>query len=69
MFGKGYERLCVRGELEIEQRLQHIDPPGPPAMAVRLSRSPGLLNRGPRDPASLLRAGSHSSIWNTDFKL
>ena len=23
---KGYERLCVRGELETEQRLQHIDP-------------------------------------------
>ena len=27
MVGKGYERLCVRGELETEQRLQHIDPP------------------------------------------
>ena len=25
MVGKGYERLCVRGELETEQRLQHIE--------------------------------------------
>ena len=45
--------------------LQHIDPhPAPPAIAVRLFRSPGLLNRGPGGPASLLRAGSHCSIWN-----
>ena len=36
MVGKGYERLCVRGELETEQRLQYIDPPGPPVIAVRL---------------------------------
>ena len=43
-------------------------PPAPPAIAVRLFRSPGLLNRGPGSPASLLRAGSLSSIWNTDFK-
>ena len=45
------KRLCVRGELETEQRLQHIDPPAPPAIAVRLSRSPGLLNQGPGGPA------------------
>ena len=44
-------------------------PPAPPAIAVGLFRSPGLLNRGPGGPASLLRAGSHRSIWNTDFKL
>ena len=39
--------LCVRGELETDQRLQHIDPPAPPAKAVRLPCSPGLHNRGP----------------------
>ena len=39
--------LCVRGELETEQRLQHIDPPAPPAIAVCLFHSPGLLNWGP----------------------
>ena len=44
-------------------------PPAPPAIAVCLFRSPELLNRGPGGPASLLRTGSHSSIWNTDFKL
>ena len=62
------ERVECERELETEQRLQHIDLPAPPAIAVRLFRSPGLLNRGPGDPASLLRVGSHSSIWNTDFK-
>ena len=59
----------MKGELETEQRLQHIDPPAPWAIAVRLFCSPGLLNRGSGSPASLLRAGFHSSIWNTDFKL
>ena len=43
--------------------------PAPPAIAVCLFRSPGPLNPGPRGPASLLGAGSHRSIWNTDFKL
>ena len=47
MVGTGYERLCVRGELETEQRLQHTTPPAPPAIAARLFRSPGLLNWGP----------------------
>ena len=48
MVGKGYERLCVIGESETEQRLQHFAPPPVPlAIAVRLFRSPGLLNRGP----------------------
>ena len=44
-------------------------PPSSSGHSRRLFRSPGLLNRGPGGPASLLRAGSHSSIWNTDFKL
>ena len=59
----------MRNELETEQRLQHIDHQAPPAIAVRLFHSPWLLNQGPGGQASLLRAGSHRSIWNTDFKL
>ena len=69
MVGKGYERLCVRGELETEQRLQHIDPSAPLAIAVHLFCSLGLLNWRSGGPASLLRAGSYRLIWNTDFKL
>ena len=45
-----------------------LTPPAPPFIAVRHFHS-GLLNRGPGVPASLLRACSYSSIWNTDFKL
>ena len=45
-------------------------PPAPPPVAVRFFfRSSDLLDRGPWGPASLLRAGSHRSIWNSDFKL
>ena len=47
----------------------NIDPPTLLAITAFLSRSPKLLNQGPGGPASLLRAGSHRSIWNTDFKL
>ena len=50
----GYERFYrVRGELETEQRLQHIDP-APTLLAITAfpSRSPGLLNRRPGGPAS-----------------
>ena len=43
MVAKG---LCVRHELETEQRLQHIDPPVPLSLAALLSHSAGLLNRG-----------------------
>ena len=44
---KGYERFyCVRGELETEQNCNRLSPTLL-AMAVFLSRSPGLLNRGP----------------------
>ena len=66
MVGKGYERLCVRSELETAA---YRPPSSSPAMAVFLFRSPGLLNRESGGPASLMRDGSHSSIWNTDFKL
>ena len=48
LYSKG---LCVRGELETEQRLQHIDPSAPPTLAVRLSHSLGLLNWEPGGPA------------------
>ena len=50
--GKGWYWLCVRGELETEQRLQHINPPTPLDITFFLSRFPGLFNRGPRGPAS-----------------
>ena len=46
------ERVVCERELEIEQRLQHIDPPTLLAITAFLSRSPGLLNRGPGGPAS-----------------
>ena len=45
MVGKGYERLCVRGELETEQNC-NILTPTLMAITAFLSRSPGLLNRG-----------------------
>ena len=55
MVGKGYERFyCVRGELETEQNC-NILTPTLLAIAAFLSRSLGLLNRGP---------GSHSSIFS-----
>ena len=63
------ERVVCERELVTEQNSNILTPPVPPAIAVRLFRSPGLLNRGFGGPASLLRAGSHSSIWNTDFKI
>ena len=63
------ERVVYERELETEQRLQHIDPQTLRAIIAFLSHSPELLNRGPWGPISLLRAGSHSSNWSTDFKL
>ena len=49
---KGYERYyCVRGELETEQNC-NILAPTLMAITMLLSRSPGLLNRGPGGPAS-----------------
>ena len=44
----------MRGELETEQRLQHIDPPTLLAITAFLSRSPELLNRGPDFHSSIL---------------
>ena len=40
---KGYSRFYCERKLETEQRLQHIDLPSPPDIAVCRSRSPGLL--------------------------
>ena len=52
---KGYEGYyCVRGELETEQNC-NILTPTLMLITAFLSRSPGLLNRGP---------GSHSSIFS-----
>ena len=54
----------VRGELETEQRLQHIDPhsSGYSIISFSLGSSTGGLGTQP-----LLGAGSQSSNWNTDF--
>ena len=53
------ERVVCERELETEQKLQHIDPQTLLAITAFLSRSPGLLNRGPRGPAS---AGTYFSF-------
>ena len=51
-----YERvakgLCVRGELKTEQTATYW-PPVPLSLAALLSRSAGLLNRGPWGPIAL----------------
>ena len=53
LYSKGLRKgLSVRGELETEQRLQHTNPPALLAIAAFLSRSAGLLNRGPGGLAS-----------------
>ena len=41
--------LCVRGELETELTATY-QPPVPLSLAAHLSRSAGLLNRGPEGP-------------------
>ena len=76
LYSKGLQKgLCVRGELETEQRQQHIDPTLL-AIAAFFYRSPGLLNRGPGGPASagswlsvleLEQLTSHSDLQLTDF--
>ena len=55
LYLKGFERVtkgfnCVRGELEAEQNCNRLTPT---LMAITafLSRSPGLLNRGPWGPS------------------
>ena len=58
---KGF--YCVRGELETEQNC-NILTPTLMAITAFLSRSPGLLNRGPGGPASLGH-GPHSSIFSS----
>ena len=73
-FRKIYLTFYLKGYVwEVSWRLNKdskILPPSVPlAIAVLLFRFPGLLNRGPGGPASLLRACSHSLMWNTDFKL
>ena len=64
--------VCER-ELETEQRLQHIDLPSPPVIAVCRSRSPGLLNPGPGVPAALghvlIPASSRQLVWSPNHWL
>ena len=57
------ERVVCERELETEQRLQHIDSSTLLAITAFLSRSPGLLNRGPGGPASPGHV-SHSRIFS-----
>ena len=57
-----FERVVCERELETEQNC-NILTPTPMAITVFLSRSPGLLNRGPVGP-SLSGTCSHSSIFS-----
>ena len=63
-----FERVVCERELETEQNC-NILTPTLMAITAFLSRSPGLLNRGPGGPASLGH-GPHSSIFSpTDLRL
>ena len=57
------ERVVCERELETEQNCNILTPTLMAITALCLSRSPGLLNRGPRDPASLGNS-PHSSIFS-----
>ena len=59
---KGYWRFYCKRELETEQNC-NILTPTLMAITAFLSRSPGLLNRGPGGPASLGH-GLHPSIFS-----
>ena len=64
LYLKGFERYYyVRGELETEQRLQHIDPysSGHRSISFLFSWAAQLVAGGPQ---SLLGHGSHSSIFS-----
>ena len=68
LYSKGLRKgYCVKGELETEQRLQHIDPHSSGFRSVSFlffwAAQPGTW--GPASAGS----GSHSTNWNTDFKL
>ena len=66
LYSKGLRKgYCVRGELETEQRLQHIDPTLL-AIGAFVSRSPGLHNRGPGGSAS---AGSWFSLLELELSI
>ena len=63
---KGYEGYyCVRGEWETEQNCNILTPTFM-AITAFLSRSPGLLNRGPGDPASAGTWFSFQHLLSTD---
>ena len=62
LYSKG---LCVRRELETEQNCNTLTPPTTLlTIAAFLSRSPGLLNRGPGDMV-LIPATSIQLIWTS----
>ena len=52
LFERVAKGLCVKGELETEQTATYW-PPVPLSLAALLSRSAGLLNRGPWGPIAL----------------
>ena len=61
-------KSCVWEGVRDRTELQHIDPPLIIIINAFLSRSPGLLNRGPGGPASLehvlIPASSHQLVWS-----
>ena len=69
LYLKGFERVtkgffCVRGELKTEQNC-NILTPTLMAITAFLSRSPGLLNRGPLWDMFLIPASSPQLIWTS----
>ena len=58
----------MRGELETEQRLQHIDPPAPPDIAVCPFSFSLAAHPGPEGPALCWELVPTASNWNTEFK-
>ena len=66
---KGYEEYyCVRGKLETEQNF-NILTLTLMAITAFLSRFPGLLNRGPRGPASARTSFSFHHLLTNWFQL
>ena len=60
--------LCVRGSWRLNKDCNILTSPAPLDIAVCHSHSPGLVNRGPGDPASLghvlIPASSHQLVWS-----
>ena len=67
---KGFERVMCERWVGDWTKTTTYWPTVPPSLAALLSRSAGLLNRGPWGPSPLLRAGSYClELQQTDSKL